>query len=140
MAGSSTGRTDVWSWGVSVMEMFQGEVTWQSGRVAAEALEAFLEHNGEEEHIPAMPDGVAELLKGCFREDPAQRWKSMEAVVQQLKGVYQAAVGAEYSRALGKIEHRAAPQVGAGERRTREGSLMDRPAGVAGTCIAGGGT
>ena len=49
-------RTDVWSWGVSVMEMFQGGVTWQSGSVAAEALEAFLEHNGEEEHIPAMPE------------------------------------------------------------------------------------
>jgi tetratricopeptide (TPR) repeat protein/tRNA A-37 threonylcarbamoyl transferase component Bud32 len=113
--------TDVWSWGVSVMEMFQGGVTWQSGSVAAEALKAFLEHNGEEEHIPAMPQGLAELLKGCFRKDPAQRWKSMEAVVQQLREVYQAVVGVEYSRALHKIEHRAAPQVGAGERRTREG-------------------
>ena len=56
-------RTDVWSWGVSVLEMFQGGVTWQSGRVAAEALKAFLEHNGEEEDIPAMPEGVAELLE-----------------------------------------------------------------------------
>jgi serine/threonine protein kinase len=106
--------TDVWSWGVSVMEMFQGGVTWQSGSVAAEALKAFLEHNGDEEHIPAMPDGVAELLNGCFRKDPAQRWKSMEAVVQKLRGVYQAAVSAEYSRALDKLEHRAVPAGGGG--------------------------
>ncbi len=55
-------RTDVWSWGVSVLEMFQGGVSWQSGRVAAEALKAFLENNGEEEDIPAMPKDVAQLL------------------------------------------------------------------------------
>jgi tetratricopeptide (TPR) repeat protein len=120
-------RTDVWSWGVSMMEMFQGEVTWQSGSVAAEALKAFLEHDGEEEHIPAMPAGVAELLKGCFREEPAQRWESLEGVVQKLKGIYQAAVGAEYSRALAKIEHGTAPQVGAGERRTRGGVSWTEP-------------
>jgi serine/threonine protein kinase/lipopolysaccharide biosynthesis regulator YciM len=118
--------TDVWSWGVSVMEMFSGEVAWQSGTIAAKALEAFLEHNGEEEHIPAMSQGVAELLKGCFREDPAQRWKSMEAVVQQLIGVYQTAVGAEYTPALVKIECRTTPQVGVGERRARDaGSWKD---------------
>jgi serine/threonine protein kinase/lipopolysaccharide biosynthesis regulator YciM len=120
-------RTDVWSWGVSVMEMFQGGVTWQSGSVAAEALEAFLEHNGENERIPVMPEGVAELLNGCFRKDPAQRWKSLEAVVQKLKGVHQAAVGAEYNRALGKIEHRVTPQVTAGERRTRQGTSWRDP-------------
>src|SRR5438876_2270828 len=120
-------RTDVWSWGVSVLEMFQGGVTWQSGSVATEALKAFLEHNGEEEHIPAMPQGVAELLNGCFRKDPAQRWKSMEAVVQQLSDVYQAAVGAEYSRALSKIAHEIAPQVGAGERWARGGASWRDP-------------
>src|SRR6266853_211969 len=54
-------RTDVWSWGVSVLEMFHGGVAWQSGSVATEALKAFLERNGEEERIPAMPEGVAEL-------------------------------------------------------------------------------
>ena len=120
-------RTDVWSWGVSVMEMFQGGVSWQSGRVAAQALETFLENNGEEEDIPAMPQGVAELLEGCFHEDPAQRWQSLEAVVRNLKGVYHAAVGTEYVRPLGEIERRSAPQVGAGERRTREGASWTDP-------------
>ena len=115
-------RTDVWSWGVSVLEMFQGGVTWQSGIAAAESLKTLLEHNGEEDDIPAMPNGLAELLKGCFRKDPAQRWKSMEAVVQQLREIYRAVVGTEYSRALDKIEHKATPQLGAGERSTREGA------------------
>ena len=34
-------RTDVWSWAVSVLEMFQGEVTWELGSLAAEVLEVF---------------------------------------------------------------------------------------------------
>jgi len=120
-------RTDVWSWGVSVMEMFQGGATWHSGKAAAQALESFLENNGEETDIPAMPEGVAELLARCFREDPSQRWQSLEAVVQKLKGVYRATVGTEYVRALREVEHRHAPQVGAGERRTREGASWTDP-------------
>ena len=120
-------RTDVWSWGVSVMEMFQGGVTWHSGKVAAQALESILENNGEEAVIPAMPAAVAELLAQCFRQDPAQRCQSLEAVVQNLKGVYQAAVGTEYLRALGEIEQRPAPQTGADERRTWRGTSWTDP-------------
>src|SRR6266567_2324423 len=120
-------RTDVWSWGVSVMEMFQGGVSWQSGRVAAQALKAFLENNGETEDIPAMPDDIAKLLERCFREDPAQRWQSLEAVVENLKAIYRAAVGTEYVRALGEIEHRSYPQAGTAERRTRGGTSWTDP-------------
>ena len=43
--------------------MFQGGVTWQSGSVAPEALKTFLEHNGEEEHIPAMRDAILSVLQ-----------------------------------------------------------------------------
>ena len=118
-------RTDVWSWGVSVMEMFQGGVTWQSGRVAAHALEGFLEDNGEEKDIPAMPEGMARLLEGCFREDPVQRWQSLETVVQNLKGIYLAAGGTEYVHALGEIERRTTTQLDAGERHGRNASWAD---------------
>ena len=120
-------RTDLWSWGVSVMEMFQGDVTWPSGSVAAEALESFLEYNDEEEDIPSMPVEVGELLKGCFREDPAQRWESLEPVVQKLQAVYLAAIGAKYSRVLCEIEHKAATKTGVGERRTPDGGSWADP-------------
>ena len=112
-------RTDVWSWGISVLEMFQSEVVWQSGRVAAMALEAYLKKWDKKCGIPAMPMEVADLLKGCFREDPAQRWQNLEVVVQNLKNIYQAAIGTEYSCVLCKIEHRGTPQAGVGERRDR---------------------
>ena len=120
-------RTDVWSWGVSVLEMFQGGVTWHSGSVASEALDAYLEHNGEEEHLPTMPVELADLLGDCFCEDSAQRCENLNIVVQKLRAVYQSAVGAEYSRALGKIEHRTTPHEGASERRTRQGTPWTDP-------------
>ena len=113
-------RTDVWSWGISVLEMFQGEVVWQSGRVAAMALESYLKKWDKQWGIPAMPIEVADLLKGCFHEDPEQRWQSLEFVVQNLKDIYQNAIGTEYSCALCKIDHRGTPQAGIGERRDRD--------------------
>jgi serine/threonine protein kinase len=119
-------RTDVWSWGVSVLEMFQGGVTWRSGTVAAEALAAFLDRN-ERKGILPMPEDIVELLKGCFRDNPEERWKSMEAVVRKLKSAYQAAVGAEYSRPLSNIQQKSAPRLAAHERRSRSGVSWTDP-------------
>ncbi len=120
-------RTDIWSWGVSVMEMFRGEVTWLSGCMAAETLEAFLEHNGEEAGIPAMPVEVAELLMGCFCEDLVQRWESFETVLQKLRTVYKTWVGKEYVRVLDQIESGAFLQPWVVERKTREGASWNSP-------------
>ena len=120
-------RTDVWSWGVSVLEMFQGDVVWQSGRVATMALDAYLKKWGKELGIPAMPIEVVVLLEGCFHEDPAQRWQSLEVVVRKLKDIYQDGIGAEYSRALYKIDHKTTTQVGIGERQGRDGISWTDP-------------
>jgi len=62
-----TRRTDIWSWGLTVLEMFTGEVTWASGVAAAQALQAYLKHGGEAEEIPPMPGELALLLARCFR-------------------------------------------------------------------------
>jgi len=68
----STRRTDLWSWGLAVLEMFAGEVSWPSGTVAAEALEHYLQTGAADSRLPAMPAGVAEMLRRCFRQDPAK--------------------------------------------------------------------
>lgn len=92
--------TDIWSFGVSVLEMFTGEATWQSGTVAPYVLEAYLDGMAEEENeaLPPMPEGIAKLLKRCFAEDETGRPHSMKDVADSLIAVYQAACGTDYPR------------------------------------------
>ena len=39
-------KTDIWSFGVSVLEVFTGEVSWTTGIVAGEALESYVDRAG----------------------------------------------------------------------------------------------
>jgi len=91
-------RTDVWSWALSVLQMFQGEVTWQSGTLAAGAMETFLKHNGEEESIPPMPAGVVDLLRQCFLENADDRPKIMFDCAAAMLKVYESETGEAYPR------------------------------------------
>lgn len=91
-------KTDIWSWGVSLLEMFTGEMTWAGGQVAGAALEAHLDAGVVGENIPPMPAGVVELLRDCFQWDPAERPKDMGAVAARLRNVYREVTGQEYAR------------------------------------------
>ena len=95
-----TRRTDVWSWGLSVLEMFAGEVTWMAGEAAPEVLENYLEMGSGDPQLPEMPAAVVEALKKCFRRDPVERWDTMAEVVEVLRRVYSKTVGREHSREL----------------------------------------
>ncbi|MFA7175003.1 MAG: serine/threonine-protein kinase, partial [Kiritimatiellia bacterium] len=95
-----TRQTDIWSWGVSVLEMFTGEVTWISGHVAAEVLEQYLQSDEPVEKIPAMPIDLAELLRQCFLHQSAERPVDLAWVVETLKTVYRREAGTDYDRAL----------------------------------------
>ncbi|MFJ2738349.1 protein kinase [Streptomyces sp. NPDC087440] len=90
-----TVRTDVYSFAVSLLEMFSGEVTWLMGPVAGEALTALRE---EPEGPLDLPHPVAELLAHCLRDDPAERPESMAAVADQLIVLYGELTGRAYPR------------------------------------------
>ncbi len=90
-------KTDIWSWAVSVLEMFNGGVSWMDGQTAALTLKSYLEHEPEP-WIPPMPTGLANLLAQCFRDDPDQRPFDMLTISDQLLGIYQQTVGHTYSR------------------------------------------
>ena len=90
--------TDIWSWAVSVLEMFNGGISWMGGQVAGSALESYLQRAGGEEAIPPMPPAVAELLRGCFWEDPQIRLKDMLLIADRLTGIYRAVTGNDYFR------------------------------------------
>lgn len=98
-----TRKTDIWSWGLSVLEMFAGEVFWRAGQVAPEALESFIEMGAEDDSIPKMPDTLVELLRQCFQQNPDNRPGTVEIVegfkkVKGLKEIYKEKIGDEYPR------------------------------------------
>ncbi|GAA3579468.1 hypothetical protein GCM10022222_75380 [Amycolatopsis ultiminotia] len=90
-------RSDVWSWAVTVLELFTGEVTWRLGAVAGEALEAYLAA-APPSGRPTMPPEVATLLRECFTTDPAARPGDLGLLAERLVAVYPTHVGRPYPR------------------------------------------
>ncbi|WP_406147903.1 protein kinase domain-containing protein [Streptomyces sp. NBC_01012] len=83
--GRTLGRAaDLWSWAVTVLEMFTGGRTWRSGTVAGASLEMYLNGESDTSMSLAMPEGVAELLRACFRPDPDERPRSLRAAADSL--------------------------------------------------------
>jgi serine/threonine protein kinase len=74
--------SDVWSWGLVVLEMFAGTRSWPSGTLAVPALERFVRESGPGS-VP-MPDFVRDLLRRCFQDDPASRPHSMSEIADYL--------------------------------------------------------
>src|ERR687886_561652 len=93
-----TRRTDVWSWALSVLEMFQGGRSWQFGTVAAVALENYLESGAEDPQLPQMPESVAQLLRCCFRSNPNERPHNIWEVTKQLQEIYEQVTREAYLR------------------------------------------
>jgi WD40 repeat protein/serine/threonine protein kinase len=90
-------RTDVWSWAVSVLELFTREVTWTGGEFADEALAQYLAA-GPPEAGPPMPPAVAGLLRRCLAREPHDRPGSMLEVAAELQDVYREVLGTPHPR------------------------------------------
>ncbi|GAA2136185.1 protein kinase domain-containing protein [Actinomadura napierensis] len=119
-AGERLGRrTDVYSFAVSVLEMFTGGRTWMVGPAAGEALELHLAE-GPGEGLPAMPADLAALLARCLRQEPERRPGTMAEVADELAAVHRAASGTPYPRPAP-----AAAELGADELNNRALSLLD---------------
>jgi tetratricopeptide (TPR) repeat protein len=119
-------RTDIWSWGVSVLEMFYGEppCAISGGEHALAVLEAYLESDDQDEGLAKMPVGVAVLLRQCFSKSVENRWRNLAEVLAVLTQEYQAATGKVYSRKLAGIQEQAHIKQ---ERLTREGAQWADP-------------
>jgi len=99
-------KTDIWSWGLSVLEMFAGKPFWAEnvpegmtvGQLAPEALEQYVASEVEGTKGIAIPPSVAELLNQCFQRGPSDRPKDMHEVAQSLTTLYQQYTGQDYPR------------------------------------------
>ncbi|MHC4789067.1 MAG: protein kinase domain-containing protein [Planctomycetota bacterium] len=82
-----TPATDVWSWAVSVLNMFVGKVAWPSGAKAPLALRRYMRSGPAMRGVALMPGTLAELLSTCFHTNPEARPENMEQVAEGLKGI-----------------------------------------------------
>jgi len=72
---------DVWSWAVTVLEMFVGERTWHSGALAGVVLEQAL---ADDAITVRIPPHLAQVLADAFRRDPAER-PSLDVIAAALE-------------------------------------------------------
>ncbi|NKZ05446.1 serine/threonine-protein kinase [Actinomadura latina] len=90
-----TAATDVWSWAVTVLEMFAGRPPTRQGQAAGEALEVILREGGA--RVP-IPPAVATLLRQCFAADPAARPAGFGEVAATLTELYREILGVPNER------------------------------------------
>jgi WD40 repeat protein/serine/threonine protein kinase len=91
-------RTDLWSWAVSVLQMFTGYIPWYSGTIAGDSLNQYLDGAYDTAGIPDMPDDVADTLRGCLQEQLSYRPKDMNEVVRALENAYYKTTSRQYPR------------------------------------------
>ena len=94
-----TRRTDIYSWAVSVLEMYLGSKPWAHGReltgplvgsVCREYFDMCVER--------PIPKALQELLALCMQMDPDDRPKDFTVVEEELCEIYKTETGADYLR------------------------------------------
>jgi WD40 repeat protein len=91
-------RSDLWSYALSVLEMFAGKRSWDFGLKAPEVLASYRREGLRAAGRPAMPGPVAELLELCFRERADERPHDLAEVAGTLREVWEASAGTSYPR------------------------------------------
>ena len=88
-----TRRTDIYSWAVSVMEMYAGSRPWANGVVAGTGCRGYM----AESRIP-VPEALRELLAECMGIRPEERPHDFAAIEKRLLEIYRDVTGEAYPR------------------------------------------
>ncbi len=105
-----TAATDVWSWGLCVLFMMCGGLTWEVGPLAPAVMETWAAAT-DYGLIKVYHSELIGVLQRCFAWRPDDRWQSLAEAVAVLREIYQRATGQPYNRVL------AMPEVPSGEER-----------------------
>jgi len=91
-------KTDIWSWGVSVLDMFYCDVSCRYGQAAGKVLEAYVNEESVDAELMQMPADMAAVLRKTFQSQPEQRWAHMNEVADALTQLYQKVCSRDYPR------------------------------------------
>ncbi|MFF8908646.1 WD40 repeat domain-containing serine/threonine protein kinase [Streptomyces olivaceoviridis] len=93
-----TPATDVWSWALTVLEMFTGRRPTRYGQAAAAVLEALLDAGPADPRVPPMPPAVVGLLRQCFQTEATARPARLDEVAGVLRAEYGDLTGTPFPR------------------------------------------
>ena len=83
--GELTAVTDLYSWVLTVLEMFCGECGWDDGAQAGKYLYDIL----DDLRIP-IPEDIVNVIKGCLVSDPTERASSIPMIYLLMVSIYNA--------------------------------------------------
>lgn len=86
---SLTPTADVWSWAASMLSMFTGGVTWESGAACGAVLAEFMDEGGKAYRIPPLPESFAALLGECLRFAPDARISDFSQIAERVCQCYE---------------------------------------------------
>ena len=89
-------KTDIYSWAVSVLEMYVGGHTWANGSVVGMDCQRYF----EQACVP-VPKPVKDLLKRCLATEPEDRPHDFGLIIAELRAIYQLETGGAYPREAG---------------------------------------
>ena len=92
-----TARTDIWSWAVSILEMFLCYNDWEDGVWAGTDCEYYF----NKALIP-IPNDMKKLLRRCFLKNEFDRWDNFGEIEVHLLDIYESVTGYPYSRSATK--------------------------------------
>ena len=99
-------KTDLYSWAVSVLEMYLGYRPWQHGTIAGSECR----HYFDMAKIP-MPDKLCALLEKCLENEAKNRPRDFASVIKELKAVYKDVTGRVYPRPAAKVSSESADKL-----------------------------
>ena len=86
-------QTDLYSWAVSVMELYVGGHPWANGVVAGLECQKYF----EQARVP-VPAPMADLLARCLAAEPEDRPHDFGLVIAELRAIYRIVTGEDYPR------------------------------------------
>lgn len=88
-------RTDIWSYGLTILTMFTGPTWWNNGADGLEILNRYC-RSAPRAPYPALPESVRDLIAKCLQPEPEARWGTMRDIRERLEELYRELTGENF--------------------------------------------